>query len=45
MTHQPNSIEGRDVAYHLHPYTNARKHEEEGPIVIDRRRGHPRLRQ
>ena len=34
MTVQPNSIEGRDIAYHLHSYTNARKHEEVGPIVI-----------
>ena len=35
MTHQPNSIEGRDIAFHLHSYTNARKHEEVGPVVID----------
>ena len=32
--HQPNSLEARDVAYQLHPYTNARRHEEIGPIVI-----------
>jgi 4-aminobutyrate--pyruvate transaminase len=31
---QPNSLEGRDVAFHLHPYTNAVRHEEEGPLVI-----------
>ncbi|MEN3791098.1 aspartate aminotransferase family protein [Fulvimarina sp. MAC3] len=30
----PNSIEARDIAHHLHPYTNARRHEEVGPIVI-----------
>ena len=35
MTYQPNSIEGRDIAFHLHSYTNARKHEEVGPVVID----------
>jgi 4-aminobutyrate--pyruvate transaminase len=36
MTLHPNSIEARDVAYHLHSYTNARAHEENGPLVIDR---------
>ena len=35
MTLQPNSIEARDVAYHMHSYTNARRHEEAGPIVIE----------
>ncbi|MDY8107575.1 aspartate aminotransferase family protein [Fulvimarina sp. 2208YS6-2-32] len=30
----PNSIEARDIAFHLHPYTNARRHEEIGPIVM-----------
>ena len=35
MTYQPNSIEGRDIAFHLHSYTNARKHEDIGPVVID----------
>jgi len=35
MTVHPNSIEGRDIAYHLHSYTNARRHEEVGPIVIE----------
>lgn len=39
MTHQPNSIEGRDIAYHLHSYTNARKQEAEGSIVIERGEG------
>ena len=39
MTVQPNSIEGRDIAYHLHSYTNARKHEEIGPIVIESGKG------
>ncbi|MEX6508137.1 aspartate aminotransferase family protein [Jiella sp. M17.18] len=39
MTVQPNSIEARDIAYHLHSYTNARKHEEIGPIVIESGKG------
>ena len=39
MTYQPNSIEGRDIAFHLHSYTNARKHEEVGPVVIDKGEG------
>ena len=36
MTLHPNSIEARDVAYHMHSYTNARAHEETGPLVIER---------
>lgn len=36
MELRPNSIEARDIAYHLHGYTNARSHEENGPLVIDR---------
>ncbi|HEY9056884.1 MAG TPA: aspartate aminotransferase family protein, partial [Aurantimonas sp.] len=39
MTVQPNSIEGRDIAFHLHSYTNARKHEANGPVVIDKGEG------
>ncbi|MDX3924289.1 MAG: aspartate aminotransferase family protein [Shinella sp.] len=39
MTVTPNSAEGRDIAYHLHGYTNAVKHEETGPLVIDRGEG------
>ncbi len=31
---RPNSIEARDVAHVLHPYTNAIVHEKEGPLVI-----------
>ncbi len=34
MTLQPNSMEARDVAFHLHPYTNAALHEQVGPLVI-----------
>ena len=36
MPLQPNSPEARDVAYLLHPYTNFRQHEEQGPMVIER---------
>jgi len=39
MELRPNSIEARDIAYHLHGYTNARAHEENGPLVIDRGEG------
>ena len=34
MTAQPNSPEARDIAYHLHGYTDARKHDQNGPLVI-----------
>ena len=34
MTDQPNSPEARDIAYHLHGYTDARKHDKTGPVVI-----------
>ncbi len=36
MTAQPNSVEARDISYHMHSYTNARKHEEIGPLVIEK---------
>jgi 4-aminobutyrate--pyruvate transaminase len=39
MDQLPNSTEARDVAYHLHSYTNARKHEETGPLVIEKGEG------
>ena len=35
----PNSLSARDVAYQIHPYTNMRKHERTGPIVIERGEG------
>jgi 4-aminobutyrate--pyruvate transaminase len=35
----PNSLHARDIAYHIHPYTNMRKHERTGPIVIERGEG------
>lgn len=34
MSFQPNSPAARDVAYFLHPYTNARAHETNGPMII-----------
>ena len=36
MSVRPNSAASRDIAYHLHPYTNARKNEEEGSLILDR---------
>ena len=39
MDKRPNSAASRDIAYHLHPYTNARKHEAEGPLVIAKGKG------
>lgn len=34
MTIAPNSQEARDIAYHMHGYTNAARHLEVGPMVI-----------
>ena len=34
-----NSNAARDIAHHLHPYTNFKKHEEQGPLTIVRGRG------
>ncbi len=39
MTTRANSAARRDIAYHLHPYTNAKKHEAEGPLVLSSGRG------
>ncbi|MFN3261089.1 MAG: aspartate aminotransferase family protein [Pikeienuella sp.] len=39
MATLPNSPEARDAAHHLHPYSNARKNEAEGPLVIARGEG------
>ena len=39
MTHLPNSLEARDVAYHFHSYTDATAHAEIGPHVIDSAQG------
>lgn len=34
-----NSVEARDAAYHMHSYTDARKHQENGPLIIERGEG------
>lgn len=39
MTKNPNSISAKDQTYHLHPYTNLKVHEEQGPLVISRGQG------
>jgi len=39
MSVRPNSAAARDIASHLHPYTNARKHEAEGPLVLTEGKG------
>lgn len=36
MDAQPNSPEARDIRYHLHAYTNARRHQETGPLIIEK---------
>ncbi|MCG8508566.1 MAG: aminotransferase [Rhodospirillales bacterium] len=35
----PNSSMARDIAYHLHPFTDLRRHGEKGPLVIVRGEG------
>ena len=35
----PNSLAARDVAYQIHPYTNFRRHERQGPMIISRGEG------
>lgn len=39
MTVRPNSLEARDIASVLHPYTNAAAHRTEGPLVIAKGEG------
>jgi len=39
MTHAPNSLAARDVAYAMHPYTNLALHEKRGPTVFTRGEG------
>jgi 4-aminobutyrate--pyruvate transaminase len=34
MSHQGNSTASRDIAHFLHPYTNLKKHETIGPLVM-----------
>jgi 4-aminobutyrate---pyruvate transaminase len=39
MLHAPNSASARDIAFTLHPYTNARLLEQTGALVIERGKG------
>ncbi|MCP5367314.1 MAG: aspartate aminotransferase family protein [Hyphomicrobiales bacterium] len=39
MTIRANSAAARDVAHHLHPYTNLKSLEETGPMVVTEGRG------
>ncbi|SDE81602.1 aspartate aminotransferase family protein [Limimaricola pyoseonensis] len=39
MNKLSNSLGAADIATALHPYTNARRHEEKGPLVITRGEG------
>lgn len=39
MNKLSNSLAQADIATSLHPYTNARRHEEQGPLVISRGKG------
>ncbi|MCH9670248.1 MAG: aspartate aminotransferase family protein [Gammaproteobacteria bacterium] len=39
MAVRPNSNVARDVAYHIHPHTNFRQHEEQGSLVVTKGEG------
>ena len=39
MSARGNSISSRDIAHFLHPYTNLKNHEKDGPLVITRGEG------
>lgn len=39
MKPRANSAQARDIAYHVHGYTNLKAHEEKGPLVIERGAG------
>ncbi len=34
MTDRGNSAASRDIAYHVHGYTNLKKHQERGPLIM-----------
>ena len=34
MTDRGNSAARRDIAYHVHGYTNLKKHQDQGPLII-----------
>ena len=39
MTLAPNSLQARDLAYHIHPQTDLRRLEKTGPVVITHGKG------
>jgi 4-aminobutyrate--pyruvate transaminase len=39
MNVRPNSLAATDIAYYFHPATNARRHEQVGPMMIERGEG------
>ena len=39
MKNPGNSTASRDIAYHIHPYTNLKAHQSQGPLVITRGKG------
>ncbi|MGI9302935.1 MAG: aspartate aminotransferase family protein [Gammaproteobacteria bacterium] len=39
MSHAPNSLAARDIAYVLHPYTDLAAHQERGPMVLTKGEG------
>ena len=39
MPPMPNSAAARDIAYHVHPQTSLRRHQENGPVIINRGEG------
>ena len=39
MNVMPNSPQARDIAYHVHPQTNLKAHETDGPLIITRGEG------
>ncbi len=39
MTDRGNSAASRDIAYHVHGYTNLKKHEEKGPLILTSGKG------
>lgn len=39
MHNRLNSLQARDIAHFLHPYTHLKRHEEAGPLICDRGKG------
>ena len=35
MSQMPDSAAARDVAYHVRPHTDLRRHQGSGPVIID----------